>query len=184
MKPASIGRAFRVSAILGAILVGLLIAPVVTEADEYNLLGYEGIGTLGSGGFVAGATPPVGDYVTNHCRYIDVQNTTLGHYYLRYALDLPDGATITSVQLFVADFNSTGVMWAYLRSRPWNSRDAGTTQAFTLTDNSSDNDKLISMNSLSITVNNDTTEYWIDVSTENSSDPGELCVYGIQVTYY
>jgi hypothetical protein len=150
----------------------------------YNLLGYEGIGTLGSGLTTHGPTPPVGDYVTTHCRYINVQNTTVGHYYLRYPLDLPNGANITKVSLFIADFNPTGVMWAYLRSRQWNSRDAGTTLGFALTDNTSENDKSISIEPSSpINVDSRTTEYWIDVSPQNSADPGQLCVYGIQVTY-
>lgn len=150
----------------------------------YNLFGYEGIGTLGSTGFTAGPTPPVGDYVTTHCRYIDVQNTTLGHYYLRYPLHLPNGANITRISLFVADFNPSGVMWAYLRSRPWNSRAAGTTLGFTLTDNTANSDKTVNINfSPAVNVNNQTTEYWIDVSPQNSTAPGQLCVYGIQVTY-
>lgn len=150
----------------------------------YNLLGYEGIGTLGSVGFTAGPTPPVGDYVTTHCRYINVQNTTVGHYYLRYPLHLPNGANITRISLYVADFNPTGVLSAYLRSRPWNSRNAGTTLHFALTDNTTNNDKTINMNfSTPENVNNQTTEYWIDVSPQNSADPGQLCVYGIQVTY-
>ena len=162
-----------------------LASPAAASAltGYYNLLGYEGIGTLGAGGFTAGPTPPVGDYVTTHCRYINVQNTTVGHYYLRYPLPLPNGATITKVSLFVADFNSVGVLYAYLRSRPWNSRNAGTTVSFTLSDNTTNNDKTISMSSLTVAVNNQTTEYWIDVSPQNSADPGQLCVYGIQVTY-
>ena len=162
-----------------------LASPAAASAltGYYNLLGYEGIGTLGAGGFTAGPTPPVGDYVTTHCRYINVQNTTVGHYYLRYPLHLPNGATITKVSLFVADFNSVGVLYAYLRSRPWNSRNAGTTVSFTLSDNTTNNDKTISMSSLTVAVNNQTTEYWIDVSPQNSADPGQLCVYGIQVTY-
>lgn len=148
------------------------------------MFGYEGIGTLGSVGFTAGPTPPVGDYVTTHCRYIDVQNTTLGHYYLRYPLHLPNGANITSISLHVADFNPTGVMWVYLRSRNWNSRDAGTTLSLTLTDNTTNNDRTITMTpSGGVNVNNQTTEYWIDVSPQNSASPGQLCVYGIQVTY-
>ena len=162
-----------------------LASPAAASAltGYYNLIGYEGIGTLGAGGFTAGPTPPVGDYVTTHCRYINVQNTTVGHYYLRYPLHLPNGATITKVSLFVADFNSVGVLYAYLRSRPWNSRNAGTTVSFTLSDNTTNNDKTISMSSLTVAVNNQTTEYWIDVSPQNSADPGQLCVYGIQVTY-
>ena len=162
-----------------------LASPAAASAltGYYNLLGYEGIGTLGAGGFTAGPTPPVGDYVTTHCRYINVQNTTVGHYYLRYPLHLPNGATITKVSLFVADFNSVGVLYAYLRSRPWNSRNAGTTVSFTLSDNTTNNDKTISMSSLTVAVNNQTTEYWIDVSPQNSADPGQVGVYGIQVTY-
>jgi hypothetical protein len=149
----------------------------------YNLLGYEGIGTLGSTLQSHGPTPPVGDYVTTHCRYINVQNTTVGQYYLRYPLHLPNGANITGVSLFVADFNSTGVLWVFLRSRRWNSREAGTTLDFTLTDNTTDNDKSINMGTLNVNVNNQTTEYWIDVSPTNGTDPGQLCVYGIQVAY-
>lgn len=148
----------------------------------YNLLGYEGIGTLGSGLTSNGATPPVGDYVTTHCRYINVQNTSVGQYYLRYPLHLPNGAKITNVSLFVADFNSTGVLWAYLRSRPWNSRQAGTTLGFGLT-GTTNSDQYINIGSLNVDVNNLTTEYWIDVSPTNGTDPGQLCVYGIQVTY-
>ena len=71
-----------------AITVGLVVASMLTgadtaRADSYNLMGFEGVPTLGSGGFVVGTPPPAGDYVTTHCRYIDVTNTTLGHYYLR-----------------------------------------------------------------------------------------------------
>jgi hypothetical protein len=160
-------------------------APVAASAltGYYNLLGYEGIGTLGSVGFTSGGTPPVGDYVTTHCRYIDVQNTIVGHYYLRYPLHLPNGAHITNVSLFVADFNPSGVLWAYLRSRPWNSREGGTTLGYTLTDNTTNNDKTINITGLNVDVNNQTTEYWIDVSPTNGTSPGQLCVYGIQVTY-
>lgn len=148
----------------------------------YNMLGYEGIGTLGSGLQANGQIPPVGDYVTTHCRYINVTNTTLGHYYLRYPLHLPNGANITKVSLRVADFNPSGALWVYLRSRPWNSRQAGTTLGFTLTSTSL-SDQTVNISSLDVNVNNQTTEYWIDVSPQNSADPGQLCVYGIQVTY-
>ncbi len=149
----------------------------------YNLLGYEGIGTLGSGLTSHGTPPPVGDYVTTHCRYIDVQNTALGNFYLRYPLHLPNGANMAKISLFVADFNPAGVMWAFLRSRPWNSRDPGTTLSIALTDNTTNSDKTITMNLTPVNVNNQTTEYWIDVTPQNSTDPGQLCVYGIQVTY-
>jgi hypothetical protein len=154
-----------------------------TFTGYYNLIGYEGIGTIGSNLTSHGAVPPVGDYATTHCRYINVQNTGVGEYYLRYPLHLPNGSTITKVSLFVADFNSTGVLWAYLRSRPWNSRSYGTTTAFTLTGNTTNADTTIDMNSLNLAVNNQTSDYWVDVSPTNGTDPGQLCVYGIQVTY-
>jgi hypothetical protein len=150
----------------------------------YNLLGYEGIGTLGSYFTSHGTAPPVGDYVTSHCRYIDVQNTDFGQYYLRYPLHLPNGANITHISLFVADFNPAGWMVAWLRSRPWNSRDPGVTLNSAQTDNATNNDKTMTMNlTPPVNVNNQTTEYWIDVSPQNSNDPAQLCVYGIQVTY-
>jgi hypothetical protein len=164
----------------------ILSAPPAAAAltGYYNLLGYEGIGTLGSNLLQNhGETPSVGDYVTTHCRYINVPNTGVGEYYLRYPLHLPNGANITGVSLFVADFNSTGKLWAYLRSRPWNSRLAGSTLHFTLTDDVTNSDKSINMGTFNVNVNNQTTEYWIDVSPNNGADPGQLCVYGIQVTY-
>jgi len=148
-----------------------------------NLMGYEGIATLGSSGFVNGSRPPVKDYVTTHCQYIDVPNTIVGHYYLRYPLRLPNGANITKISMRIADFHTGGSMWAYLRERPWNSRDAGNTLSFALTPTGDANDHLIHMNNLDIDVNNATTQYWIDLSPQNSADPGQLCVYSIQVTY-
>jgi len=168
---------------VGLVIGAMLIGPGTARADSYNLMGFEGVPTLGSGGFTLGTPPPVGDYATTLCRYLDVVNTTVGHYYLRYFLDLPDGATITGVSLRIADYNPTGVAWAYLRSRLWNSRDIGDTEDFTLTDNSSSGDKTINMGAVNLTVNNATTEYWIDISPENSSNPGQLCVYSIHVTY-
>lgn len=170
-----------VLSISGPILSASPAAAALT--GYYNLLGYEGIGTLGSNLQNHGTTPPVGDYVTTHCRYINEQNTSVGEYYLRYPLHLPNGANITGVSLHVADFNSTGVLWAYLRSRDWDSRDAGSTLHVTLTDNTTNGDRTISMGTFNEEVNNQTTEYWIDVSPTNGADPGQLCVYGIQVTY-
>ena len=159
-------------------------APVAASAltGYYNLLGYEGIGTLGHVLTSHGQTPPVGDHVTTHCRYINVPDTQVGEYYLRYPLHLPNGAHITKVSLFVADFNSSGALWAFLRSRPWNSGDAGTILGLTLT-SATKSDQTIEMTGLNVDVNNQTTEYWIDVSPQNGTDPGQLCVYGIQVTY-
>jgi hypothetical protein len=162
-------------------------SPQAATADVtayYNLLGYEGIPTIGSGLASHAQPPPAGDYVTTHCRYIDVPNTTIGHYYLRYPLDLPDGAIITNVELYVADFYGSGSLWAYLRSRPWNSRDAGSTEGLALTPAGVAGDTLIQMSGIDdLVVDNETTEYWIDVSPQNSADPGQLCVYGIQVTF-
>ena len=39
------------------------------------------------------------------------------------------------------------------------------------------------MDGLNVVIDNQTSEYWIDVSPVNSASPGQLCVYGIQVTY-
>ena len=168
---------------VGLAAAAMLIGEGAAQADSYNLMGFEGIPTLGAPAYTLGPPPPVGDYVTTHCRYIDVVNTTLGHYYLRYFLDLPDGAVITGISIRLADYNPSGVMWVYLRSRPWNSRNVGTTVDFTLSDNSGNEDKVINMGTMNVTVNNSTTEYWIDVSPQNSASPGQLCVYGIHVTY-
>ena len=150
----------------------------------YNLWGYEGIGTLGQVLMANGPTPPVGDYVTTHCRYINVPNTLIGQYYLRYPLHLPNGANITNVSLFVADYNPSGILATTLRSRPWNSSSGNTGPLiYANTDNLTNSDKTISMTGLNVDVNNHTTQYWIDVTPENSASPGQLCVYGIQVTY-
>lgn len=149
----------------------------------YNLLGYEGVGTLGVGLQTFGRTPPVGDYVSTHCRYIDVPNTVPEEYYLRYPLHLPNHATITQVDLHVADFNPSGVMLAGLYSRPWNSRNLGTPIGLTNTTGQPASDMTITISDLAVAVNNQTTSYWIDVSPANSASPGQLCVYSIQVTY-
>ena len=170
------------SLLLFAAALSLTLATTANaQTDYYNLFGHEGIGTRGG----VGTIPPVGDFGTTHCRYIDVPNTAPGDYFLRYPLHLPTGVTITKVSFFVADFNPAGVLWFWLRSRPWNSRDAGTvaTNGFALSDNSSENDKTVNMDGLNVTVDNKTTQYWIDVSPKNSAEPGQLCVYGIQVTY-
>jgi hypothetical protein len=149
----------------------------------YNLLGYEGIGTLGVGLQDNGPTPPVADYVTTHCRYIDVPNTVPEEYYLRYPLHLPNNATIIQVDLHVADFNPSGVMRAGLYSRPWNSRNPGTALGLTSTSAQPESDLTVTIPGLNVEVNNHLTQYWIDVSPANSAEPGQLCVYGIQVTY-
>ncbi len=172
------------------LIVLIMVSPVSSAPNEasavtwyLNIMGYEGIATLGATGFVNGPRPPVSDYVTTHCQYINVPSTTVGHYYLRYPLRLPHGANITKVSMRIADFHTGGSMWAYLRERPWNSRDAGTTIGFALTPFGDANDHLIHMSSLDIDVNNATTQYWLDLSPQNSSNPGQLCVYSIHVTY-
>ncbi len=149
----------------------------------YNLFGHEGIGTVGPV-FVAGPAPSVGDYVPNGCRYINVPNATWGQYILRYPLHLPNGATITQVSAFVADFNTNagGTMFMHMVSRPWNSRQAGTDWGSAGTSAGGAGDQTIS-DTMSKVVNNQTTEYWIDMYPVNSANPGQLCVYGIQVTY-
>ena len=159
-------------------------AAASTMTGYYNLWGYEGIGTLGQVLMANGPTPPVGDYVTTHCRYINVPNTLIGQYYLRYPLHLPNGANITNVSLFVADYNPSGILATTLRSRPWNSSSGNTGPLiYANTDNLTNSNKTISMTGLNVDVNNQTTQYWIDVTPENSASPGQLCVYGIQVTY-
>jgi len=168
---------------LGIIMAIVLIGSAELEADDYNLLGFEGIGTLGSTTVDNGPPPVVGDWVTTHCRYIDVPNTLVGEYYLRYPLDLPDGATITSIRFYLADFNNPGSLFLYLHSRPWNSRDGGTLEAIKVSPAADVGDYQIDMDPVDVTINNQTTEYWISVSPTNNDFPGQLCVYGIQVTY-
>jgi hypothetical protein len=183
-------RAFNISMIV-LVLTGLLLVSSARSAPAepnaltgyYNIMGYDGIATLGYPAFTNGTPPPVADYVNNHCRYINLINTTVGHYYLRYPLHLPNGANITKVSMRIADFHPGGSMFAYLRERPWNSRDGGTTIRWTLTPVGNPNDHLIHMDNLNIDVNNATTQYWIDLSPQNSTLPGQLCVYSIQVRF-
>lgn len=176
-------RVLTCATVVGLAAFAMLIGPGAARADSYNLMGYEGVPTLGHVGFTLGPPPPVGDYVTTHCRYIDVINTDVGHYYLRYFLNLPDGATITQIRFKIADFNPSGVMYLQLRKRPWNSRDPGEVVRWTLSDDATNSDKTITISDINETVNNATTEYWIDMSPQNSTSPGQLCVYGIHVVY-
>jgi len=182
-------RFLNLSLLVLLLMVLIMVSPVRSAPAEanaltgyLNIMGYEGIATRGYP-LAVGPRPPVGDWVTTHCQYIDVINTTVGHYYLRYPLRLPNGSNITKVSMRIADFHTGGSMWAYLRERPWNSRDVGTTIGLALTPVGNANDHLIHMNDLDIDVNNATTQYWLDLSPQNSADPGQLCVYSIQVTY-
>ena len=150
----------------------------------YNMMGFEGVSTWGTHLGANGPRPPVNDYGTTHCQYINVPLTTVGDYYMRFALKLPNGANINKVSMRIADYYSGGSMWVYLRSRPWNSRDFGDTLGFALTPvGGSGADQVIHMENLDIDVNNATTQYWIDMSPQNSANPGQLCVYSLQVQY-
>ncbi len=180
-----------------AILALLVIAgshyrsapPVATAAPDllagsYNLMGYEGIGTMGENTASYGPIPPIGDYVTTHCRYIDVAPLNLREYYLRYVLHLPDGVTITQVAAHVADFAEIGSLTMELNSRPWNSREAGTVLGGSGTGGlGTAGDITITTSSLAVVVDNQTTQYWLDVFFSQQDVPGQLCVYGIQVDY-
>ena len=165
-----------------------LASPAAASAltGYYNLMGIEGIGTLGLPDGTHGTIPTVGDYGNRICRYINIPNTTWGQYYLRYPLHLPNGATITQVSAYVADFNSNsgGTLFLHMVSRPWNSSLAGTDFAGSIgTTSGAGGNQTITKTGISTVINNQTTEYWIDVIPVNSADPGQLCVYGIQVTY-
>ena len=120
----------------------------------YNLMGYEGVGTVGENLASFGQIPPVGDYVTTHCRYIDISPLNLREYYLRY-----------------------------LRSRPWNSRDPGTLLGGVNTAPGAAGDSTLTIPGLGVLVDNQATQYWIDVYFNQQDTPGQLCVYGIQATY-
>jgi hypothetical protein len=163
--------------------------PAATAAPDlltgsYTLMGYEGIGTMGENNASFGPTPPLGDYVTTHCRYIDVAPLYLREYYLRYVLHLPTGATITQVAAHVADFAGTGSLTLELNSRPWNSREAGTVLGGVGTGGlGAPGDVTITTPGLAVLVDNQTTQYWLDVFFNQQEVAGQLCVYGIQVLY-
>ena len=149
----------------------------------YNLMGYEGVATIGENKANYGPTPPVGDYVTTHCRYIDVAPLYLREYYLRYFLHLPDGATLTQIDAHVADFADIGSLGVELVSRPWNSRDAGMVLGGVSTESGVPGDTTLTIPNLSVSIDNQTTQYWLNVYFNQQEVPGQLCVYGIQVTY-
>jgi hypothetical protein len=120
------------------------------------------------------------------CRYINVPNSTWGQYWLLYPLHLPNGVTITTVKVFIADYNadSGGTMFVHMVSRPWNSRQSGSDFAGSIgTSAGAAGDQMISRTGISTVVDNETKAYWIEMTPVNSANPGELCVYGIQVTY-
>jgi hypothetical protein len=150
----------------------------------YNLrMGYEGVATMGENLANYGPTPPVGDYVTTHCRYIDVAPLYLREYYLRYFLHLPDGATLTQIDTYIADFAEIGSLGVELMSRPWNSRDAGTFLGAVSTEPGALGDTTLTIPNLSVSIDNQTNQYWLNVYFNQQEVPGQLCVYGIQAIY-
>ncbi len=151
--------------------------------NYYTILGTEGIGTQGQHISTHGPAPSVGDYATTRCRYINVPNTQLGDYKLIYPLHLPNGANVTKVSFHVADFNSSGSLWMNLYSKNWNSRDYGDMKSFTLTPVGNVGDTTVTISNLNWNIDNNNKVYWIDISPQNSADPGQLCVYSIKVEY-
>ena len=150
----------------------------------YTLMGYEGIATIGEELTPYGPIPPVADYVTTHCRFIDVAPTGFRDYYLRYIIHLPDGATLSQVDVHVADFADSGVFYIDLKSRPWASSVPGSLLGQSTTEVGSTGDTTVSLPNLGVAINNQTTQYWIDISPfDAGSIAGQLCVYGIQITY-
>ena len=150
---------------------------------HFTLMGYEGIGTIGENLASFGRVPPVGDYVTTHCRYIDVTPLSLRESYLRYILHLPDGATLHQIDVHIADFAAVGSMGIELRSRPWNSRQAGTVLDSISTPSGAPGDLTLTISDLAVAVDNRTTQYWIDIYFNQQTIPGQLCVYAIRATY-
>ncbi len=74
-------------------------------------------------------------------------------------------------------------MGVELRSRPWNSRDPGTFWGSVTTDPGAAGDTTLTIPDPGVLIDNQTTQYWIDVYFNQQDTPGQLCVYGIQATY-
>jgi hypothetical protein len=152
----------------------------------YNLQGYEGIPTIGTGTAALGAPPPVVDYVSTWCRYINVPNTQEGDYYLNYPLHLPNGANITDITLRVADYNNAGNLKAILARRLWNSNSGVTSLAYTQTNNVTTGEFTINMSingGFPVNVDNQSYQYWVQVTPANNANPGQLCTYSVHVEY-
>jgi hypothetical protein len=150
----------------------------------YTILGAEGIPSVGQGLTTHGARPPLGDYSSTRCLYVNVANAGINDYYVYYPLHLPDGATITAVRAYIADFSSATNAAVYMYKRDWNSTDHGTTFAATLsTDSTTGANQLLVRTGISEVVNNNTTQYFLEFSPNNSADPGQLCIYSLKVTY-
>jgi hypothetical protein len=149
----------------------------------YTIWGHEGIPTIGDyGSTTHGPTPSVGDYSTTHCRYINVPSTHSNDYFLLYPVHLPQGVTITKVSAFIADFSASTALYVHFMRKPWNSVAAPTDDALFNSTGSASN-TVYNSDPLSYKVNNQNTQYWIEMHPANSADPGQLCVYSIQITY-
>jgi hypothetical protein len=149
-----------------------------------TIWGHEGIGTVGSGLTTHGAAPSVGDYASTHCRYINVATTGWGDYYLNYPIHVPNGVTITAIKAYIADFSVAGNAYVHMVKRTWNSAGAGSDFTPSIGTNSTTGaNQLVSTGAISEVVNNQTTQYWIEITPVNTGDPGQLCVYSLQVTY-
>jgi hypothetical protein len=158
---------------------------VAESTASLNLMGYEGIPTVGSSypGVFRAVPPPVADWVTTHCRYTDVAWNDEQDDELRYPLHLPDGAKILNIGFRVADFADTSDFRMLLRSRPWNSRERGDIEAQVWSSNLYQSDQTFYMQAVNLTIDNNTTSYWIEANPGIPVMQEEVCVYGIHVTY-
>jgi hypothetical protein len=158
---------------------------VAETTASLNLMGYEGIPTVGSGrpGVFRAPPPPVADWVTTHCRYTDVAWDDDQDDELRYPLHLPDGAKILNIGFRVADFADTSDFRMLLRSRPWNSRERGDIEAQVWSSNLSQSDQTFYMQAVNLTIDNTTTSYWIEANPGVPVIQEEVCVYGIHVNF-
>jgi hypothetical protein len=177
------------------VIVGLLFSATGFFQGEcwgatgyLNLIGTRGIPTLGSASSVPYTNPTAGDNWSSIFRYLvptDSSGTPEGKYLLRYPINLPHGAVITSAAAFVGlSASDSGVnIKAFLRSKPWNVSGNVTQHG------SADAGGINGQHTLTITpgsglqVNNQTTLYWVDVNIYNYIIPHFHGVFGVQVTY-
>jgi hypothetical protein len=111
-----------------------------------------------------------------------VPSTHSNDYFLLYPVHLPQGVTITKISAFIADFSASTAIYAHFMRKPWNSVAAPTDDALFNSTGSASN-TVYNSDPLSYKVNNQNTQYWIEMHPANSADPGQLCVYSIQITY-
>ena len=106
-------------------LTGFSPVECLCATGYFNLIGTRGIPTLGNAESFPYTNPTAGDNWSGMYRYIIPTDTTTteGKYLLRYPLNLPNGATITSASVFVvlgANGDPGANIKAFLRSKPWN----------------------------------------------------------------